>query len=185
MIYLVKHLEKPYDIVVSSVSDLPENDNYSIERHSEYNRYLSDDYLFANILTAAITTDSNTSEIYQLVSDLYFTNRDSILNKFKTKFIIAAVELKDDNSKEVVHASSYINLMYDLTEYNKLPENGPMHHYEIYNYNSESFEIFIRKEDAIKKLNQYMNDLLVEYKPNIVKEFWSSEQFLEFINNNQ
>lgn len=185
MICLVKHLSKTYDIVVSAAEDLPINDTYSIARHDDHVDYLRGDKLFANILTVpSVVSSLEDNAIRQIATQLYSINQDLILTDNKYKFIIAAVSLKNDGSKDVVHISSYINLIKDSTEYNKLPENSPMHHYEVYNYHSSLFEMYIKKEDAIKKLISYMDAFVVEYKSNIIKEFLTKEEFLEYITDN-
>jgi hypothetical protein len=119
-------------------------------------------------------------ELTKLVEILYHNSHEEILSQNKNKFIITMIQFKPDNTKDVLYANSYLNLLKDSTEYNKL-QDSPWHHYEILNYHTGKFEVHIKCDSAIEKLNQYMNEFITEYRPNIVKEFSTKEQFLEYI----
>ena len=176
MIYLIKNLSTAYTIVVSSLSELPSDGIYSIY----LDKFYVNDILFANIIH--MPTELNTQDnMLSVVELLYQSNREEILLRNKSKFIIAVIQFKPDNSKDVLYATPYINILNSATEYNKLLSDRPWHHYEILNYHTGKFEVYIKKEDAIQKLNQYMNEFITEYRPNIVKEFATKEQFLEYI----
>ena len=169
-----------YNIVLTERSALPQDNNYTITN----DKFNINGIVFAEIIDMPNSISGNLTmeqNLLATVETIYNNNHEQILSENKNKFIIVAVELKNDSSKEVIHASSYMNLMHDSIEYNKLPENGPMHHYEILNYHTDKFEVYIKREDAINKLNQYMNEFIVDYKSNIVKEFATKEQFLEYI----
>lgn len=177
MIYLIKNLSTVYTIVVSSLSELPSDGIYSIY----LDKFYVNDILFANIIH--MPTELSTQEnMISVVDTLYQYNREEILVRNKSKFIIAVIQFKSDRSKDVLYTNSYLNLLSNATDYNKLLSNSPMHHYEILNYKTEKFEVYIKKEDAINKLNQYMNEFIVDYKSNIVKEFSTKEEFLTYIN---
>jgi hypothetical protein len=141
------------------------------------------DKVFANIMympTSAIAGITIEQNLLSTVDMLYESNREQILSQNKNKCIIAMIQFNPDNTKDVLYANSYLNLLKDSTEYNKL-QDSPWHHYEILNYHTGKFEVHIKRDDAIQKLNQYINEFVVEYRPNIVKEFSTKEQFLEYI----
>lgn len=179
MIYLIKNLSTTYTIVSSSLSDLPLDDTYNMNNGT----FDIKDKVFANIMympTSAIAGITIEQNLLSTVDMLYESNREQILLQNKNKFIIAIIQFKPDNTKDVLYANSYLNLLKDSVEYNKL-QDSPWLHYEILNYHTGKFEVHIKRDDAIEKLNQYMNEFAVEYRPNIVKEFITKEQFLEYI----
>lgn len=182
MIYLVKNLSKTYDIVISNINKLP----IGLTHQLVDSTYCVNGTLFANILIMPIgLAQGSSNQIDQnmstIVDDLYSSNHEEILLQNKNKFIIAVIQFKLDGTKEVLYANSYVNLLNDEIEYQKLLANNPMHHYEIFNYETDKFEIFITKESAIAKLLEYIDNFIIEHKPNIVKRFLTKEEFLEFI----
>lgn len=160
MIYLIKHLSNTYTVVAETLAEIPYDTKYQITH---------------------MPIGSTHDELMKNVDMLYLHNREEILNNHKNKFTIAMVQLKPDNTKDVLYANSYLNLLNETVEYQKLKDDSPMHHYEILNFHTNKFEVHIKREDAIAKLNQYMNEFVNEYKPNIVKEFITKEKFLEYI----
>lgn len=175
MIYLVEHLSKTRDIVVSDINVIPTSIKHELLDSS---RYFINKILYANITHMPATLSQQ--DLLSIIDILYQSNSDEILLQNKNKFVIAMIQFKSDNTKDVLYANSYLNLLKDSVEYNKL-QDSPWHHYEILNYHTGKFEVHIKRDDAIEKLNQYMNEFGVEYRPNIVKEFITKEQFLEYI----
>ena len=176
MIYLIKNLSTAYTIVVSSLSELPSDGIYSIY----LDKFYVNDILFANIIH--MPTELNTQDnMLSVVETLYQSNRKEILLQNKNKFIIAVIQFKPNSNKDVLYANSYLNLLNDASDYNKLLTDNPMHHYEILNYKSGKFEVFVRKKDAVAKLNQYIDEFVVDYKLNIVKEFENKDEFLQYL----
>jgi len=159
MIYLIKNLSTTYTIVTTTLDEVPQDTTYQII-HMPIG-YKSD-------------------ELKKIIDRLYHTNYEEILLENKNKFVIAMIQFKSDNTKDVLYANSYLNLLKDSVEYNKL-QDSPWHHYEILNYHTGKFEVHIKRDSAIEKLNQYMNEFVTEYRPNIVKEFSTKEEFLEYI----
>jgi hypothetical protein len=174
MIYVVEHLSKTRDIVVSDINIIPTTLNYEL---LDFSRYFVNKILFANVTHFPI---NDATALPMTLDMLYLENREQIMSQNKNKFIIAMIQFKPDNTKDVLYANSYINLLKDSTEYNKL-QDSPWHHYEILNYHTSKFEVHIKRDSAIQKLNQYMNEFVTEYRPNIVKEFVNKEEFLEYI----
>jgi hypothetical protein len=182
MIYLVKNLSKTYDIVISNINKLP----MDLTHHLVNSTYFVNGTLFANIFIMPFELAQGSSNqidqhMSNTVDNLYNNNHEKILLQNKNKFIIAVIQFKPDGSKEVLYANSYVNLLNDETEYQKLLATSPMHHYEIFNYKTGTFDIFITKDLAIEKLVEYIDEFIIEYKPNIVKKFLVKEEFLEYI----
>jgi hypothetical protein len=159
MIYLIKNLLTTYSVIATTLDEVPQDTTYQVI-HMPIG-YKSD-------------------ELKKIIDRLYYNNYEEILLENKNKFVIAMIQFKSDNTKDVLYANSYLNLLKDSVEYNKL-QDSPWHHYEILNYHTGKFEVYINRDGAIEKLNQYMNEFVTEYRPNIVKEFVTSEQFLEYI----
>lgn len=187
MIILIKHLSKTYDIIVSSLSDLYLNELYQIQITDQGQQYTLSGKLFANVIympsgpTEGIWKPTEQNKIL-IANDLYEQNRSEILDENKNKFIIAVVKLLPDNTKEILYINSYLSLLNNTDEYNKLLSDSPYHHYEIYNYKTNEFDVFIKRDDAIQQLNDFTNQFVFEYKTNIVLEFSSSQDFLSYIN---
>ena len=185
MIYLIKNLSKTYDIVVNDINQLPTDSTYNVLDST----YYIDEEIFANIIYMPSGLVQGSQDSFKptkenmaiVIDNLYHENRDEILQQNKDKFIIAVVRHNTDNSKEILYTNSYLNLLESADEYNKLPNNNPIHHYEIFNYKTDKFEIFITKDNAIAKLLEYIDNFIIEHKPNIVKRFLTKQEFLEFI----
>jgi hypothetical protein len=174
MIYVVEHLSKIRDILVSDINLLPTTVNYKL---IDTSKYFVNNILFANVIHFPL---DSTSDLPRLLDILYLENREEILLQNKNKFIITMIQFKPDNSKDVLYANSYLNLLQGSIEYNKL-QDSPWHHFEILNYHTGKFEVHIKHDSAVEKLNQYMNEFVIEYKPNIVKEFPTKEHFMDYI----
>ena len=159
MIYLIKNLSTTYNVIATTLDEVPQDTTYQIIH---------------------MPIGYKSEELKKIIDRLYYNNYEEILLQNKNKFVIAMIQFKSDNTKDVLYANSYLNLLKNSTEYNKL-QDSPWHHYEILNYHTGKFEVHIKRDDAIEKLNQYMDEFVVEYRPNIVKEFITKEQFLEYI----
>ena len=159
MIYLIKNLSTTYNVIATTLDEVPQDTTYQIIHMPIGYKY---------------------EELKKIIDRLYYNNYEEILLKNKNKFVIAMIQFSYDNIKDVLYANSYLNLLKDSNEYNKL-QDSPWHHYEILNYHTGKFEVHIKRDDAMQKLNQYMNEFVVEYRLNIVKEFVTKEQFLEYI----
>jgi hypothetical protein len=160
MIYLIKNISSPYDVITDVISELPQDSRYNVIH---------------------MPVNFEISELAKLMDMLYNKNYNDILLQHKNKFIIVIVCLKRDNTKEVIYANSYLNLLENNIDYNKL-QDDPSHHYEILNYHNGKFEVHVNRDSAIAQLINYMNQFVLEYRTNIVKEFNTKEQFLEYIN---
>jgi len=207
MIYLIENLSTTYTLVVPSTNYLvspPTNYLGTNSAHASVTDAFSINYLytnsthiydaatgayfingiiFANVVYPPTGPDSS-ANIQSIIDYMYHSNRQQILLNNKNKFIITIVQFKSDNTKDLLYANSYLNLIEDEVEYTKLLQDSPWHHYEILNYKTEKFEVHIKCDDAIQKLNQYIDEFVIEYRPNIVKEFLYKKEFLEYITNN-
>ena len=178
----MKHLSKTYDIVVNDINQLPTDSTYNVLDST----YYIDDDIFANIIYMPTEPTQGSSKpadknMSIIIDHLYYENREEILQQNKHKFIIAVIRFNTDNNKEILYTNSYFNLLESADEYNKLPMNNPMHHYEIFNYKTEKFEVFITKDSAIEKLLEYIDKFIIECKSHIVKKFLTKEEFIEYI----
>jgi len=178
MIYLIKNLSTTYNIVTTNLGDLPQDNTYNIVD----NKFTINGIVFANIFSMPtnISGEVLQQNLLSVIDSIYDTNREEILQQNKNKFIITVIQFKPDNSKDVLYANSYINLLNNITEYDKLLTDSPWHHYEILNYHTDKFEVHIKYDDAIQKVNQYINEFLTEYRSTIVKEFFTKEEFIEY-----
>jgi hypothetical protein len=124
-----------------------------------------------------ITIDRN---ILNAVNHVYKNNHDQILTQYKEKFLIVSLRYLPDHTKEVVYSNCYLNVRDDPVQYRLLKDNLG-YYYDIFNYKTNEFDRFIEIPEAIKKIEQYMVDFLLDYKPNIVKVFSSSAEFVKYI----
>jgi hypothetical protein len=187
MIYLIKNLSGSNTIVVASVSELPHDNIYNTDN----GEFRINNVVFADCIITYAYPDSLdvNQQLLKIVDNLYKLHRDTVLLQNRHKFIIATIKYLPNNTKDVIYINFYRNLLKNPNVYNdeynenyhNLLENSPWHHYEILNYHTGKFEVHIKCDDAMQKLNQYMNEFAVEYRPNIVKEFSTKEQFLEYI----
>lgn len=133
----------------------------------------------------SLPTNSTKNDLQRSADYSYYKNQYEILVQNKDKFVIALTKYFPNRFKDAVYVNFYTNLLDSSmqlnTNYKNLLENSPHHHYAILNYHNGKIEEYIKKEDAIEKLNQYINEFIIEYKPNIVKEFSSKEELLEYI----
>jgi hypothetical protein len=185
MIYLIKNLSTTYNLIVTSLADIPVTGTYNINNGT----YNINDTVFANIMYVPNTFGLNSIEARQnllaIVDDRYNSNQYELLVQNRNKFIIALVKYLPNRFKDTEYVNFYTNLLDSSMqlneEYKKLLKNNSHHHYAILNYHTNKIEEYITKEDAIEKLNRYVNEFIIEYKPNIVKEFFSKEELLEYI----
>jgi hypothetical protein len=179
MIYLIKNLSTTYSIVTNKLFDLPQDETYAIVD----NKFIINGIIFANIFSTPRDINSETLQhnLSSTIDSIYDTNYKEILQQNKNKFIITAIQYKPDKSKDVLYGTSYLNILNNTIEYSRLLSDSPWHHYEILNYHTGKFEEYIKKEDAIDKLKEYVNEFLIEYKPTIVKEFSTKKEFIEYI----
>lgn len=177
MIYLIKNISSTYTIIVNSISDLPVNSVYTYA--GTYNK---NDKVFAEVLHMPVVPDSaNTAQnILNTVDYVYNTNHEEILIQHKEKFLIVVLRYLPDHTKEVLYSNFYINVHNNPEQY-KLLEESPGYYYDISNYKTTKFDRFIEIPDAIRKLEQYMADFLVDYKPNLVKTFLSEDEFTNYL----
>ena len=183
MLYLIKNLPGTYTIAVSELIYLYQDSThvYSVSD----NTYSVNDKIYANVICVPRLDNESDGILHQqlikMVDTIYKESRDTILSENKDKFVITAIQFKPDNSKDVLYSNFYKNLMTDSIEYNNLVESSSMHHYEIYNYGTGKFEVFIKKEDALRRLEYYMDEFILEYKSTVVKEFYDPQEFLLYI----
>lgn len=182
MVYLIKNIVSTYTIIVDSLANLPVNSVYTYNiLNGTYNK---NGKMFAEVLhmptstiPELITMDKNISNT---IDRIYRTNHEQILTQHKDKFLIVALLYLPDYTKEVVYSNFYINVRTDPEQYRLLKENRGFY-YDISNYKTKKFDRFIEIPEAIKKIEQYMVDFLVDYKPNIVKTFSTSNEFMKYI----
>jgi len=87
---------------------------------------------------------------------------DHLLQQNKLKFLLAIVKYNDKNVKEFIGITNYIDLTNNIPTSLSIVTDSPDHHYEAYNYKTQTFISYINKLAATNLLEQLKNEFLSE-----------------------